>query len=238
MSRLGKGQSLALARVWLYGRQRSPRRSRKGGDGMNRLRVDVKLALRAFARSRVFAAIVVLTLGLGSVAHGAIFALLDQVALSLLPLEKPYRLVVLHAPDESSGRTSSRTGSSRPDEGAPLAPGSRPRRPARGRAPVEHRSPEGRRPPPSRCVTPPLPAAAGACYPPSVAAPVAQLDRASASGAEGCRFEFCRAHHRINHLGVIVDSPPTPGTSRGQILGEMPPRDSSDGLVAPSGSER
>ena len=26
-------------------------------------------------------------------------------------------------------------------------------------------------------------------------APVAQLDRASASGAEGCRFELCRARH-------------------------------------------
>ena len=36
-------------------------------------------------------------------------------------------------------------------------------------------------------------------------APVAQLDRASASGAEGCRFEPCRAH-QIGRARLVVVS--------------------------------
>ena len=36
---------------------------------------------------------------------------------------------------------------------------------------------------------------------PFAAAPVAQLDRASASGAEGCRFEPYRAYQLINAQG-------------------------------------
>ncbi len=36
-------------------------------------------------------------------------------------------------------------------------------------------------------------------------APVAQLDRASASGAEGCRFEPCRAHQPIHNAAAVGD---------------------------------
>lgn len=76
---------------------------------MNGLWVDFKLALRVFAKSPAFAGIVVLTLALGSGANTAIFSLLDQVMLRLLPLEKPYRLVVLSAPGGYSGWTSSQS---------------------------------------------------------------------------------------------------------------------------------
>jgi hypothetical protein len=44
---------------------------------------------------------VVLTLALGTGANTAIFTLLDQVMLRSLPVERPERLVVLHAPGRS-----------------------------------------------------------------------------------------------------------------------------------------
>jgi predicted permease len=73
---------------------------------MSGLWVDLKLALRVFAKSPAFAGIVVLTLALGSGANTAIFTLLDQVMLRLLPVERPDRLVVLHAPGAFSGWSS------------------------------------------------------------------------------------------------------------------------------------
>jgi predicted permease len=76
---------------------------------MNGVWTDFKLALRVFAKSPAFAGIVVLTLALGSGANTAIFSLLDQVMLRLLPVERPYRLVVLHAPGPYSGWTSSQS---------------------------------------------------------------------------------------------------------------------------------
>ena len=66
---------------------------------------DLKLALRVFRKSPAFAAIVVLTLALGTGANTAIFTLLDQVMLRLLPVERPDRLVLLHAPGAFSGWT-------------------------------------------------------------------------------------------------------------------------------------
>jgi predicted permease len=76
---------------------------------MSGLWVDLKLALRVFVKSPVFAGIVVLTLALGSGANTAIFTLLDEVMLRLLPVERPYRLVVLNAPGPFSGWTSSQS---------------------------------------------------------------------------------------------------------------------------------
>jgi predicted permease len=70
---------------------------------MSGLGQDLKLALRVFWKSPAFAAIVVLTLALGSGANTAIFTLLDQVMLRALPVERPDRLVVLHAPGPFSG---------------------------------------------------------------------------------------------------------------------------------------
>jgi predicted permease len=67
---------------------------------------DLRLALRVFWNSPAFAAIVVLTLALGSGANTAIFTLLDQVMLRPLPVERPDRLVVLSAPGPFSGWSS------------------------------------------------------------------------------------------------------------------------------------
>jgi predicted permease len=64
---------------------------------------DLKLALRVFWKSPAFAVIVILTLALGSGANTAIFTLLDQVMLRALPVERPERLVVLHAPGPFQG---------------------------------------------------------------------------------------------------------------------------------------
>ncbi len=70
---------------------------------MNGLGQDLKVALRVFWKNPAFAAIVVLTLALGSGANTAIFTLIDQVMLRALPVERPDRLVVLHAPGPFSG---------------------------------------------------------------------------------------------------------------------------------------
>jgi predicted permease len=70
---------------------------------------DLKLALRLFSKSPAFAAIVVVTLALGTGANTAIFTLLDQVLLRALPVERPDRLVVLHAPGPDSGWRSSQS---------------------------------------------------------------------------------------------------------------------------------
>jgi predicted permease len=64
---------------------------------------DLKQALRVFSKNPAFATIVVLTLALGTGANTAIFTLLDQVMLRLLPVQRPDRLVVLHAPGAFSG---------------------------------------------------------------------------------------------------------------------------------------
>ena len=50
------------------------------------------------------------------------------------------------------------------------------------------------------------------CYAVNGHAPVAQLDRASASGAEGCRFEPYRAYQPVNNLAGLA----LPTISRGQ----------------------
>src|SRR5262249_33457667 len=52
-------------------------------------------------------AVIVLTLGLGVGANTAIFSLMDQVLVRLLPVKQPERLVLLHAPGPFSGRLSS-----------------------------------------------------------------------------------------------------------------------------------
>jgi predicted permease len=70
---------------------------------MSGLGQDLKLALRVFWKNPAFAAIVILTLALGSGANTAIFTLLDQVMLRALPVERPDRLVVLSAPGPFSG---------------------------------------------------------------------------------------------------------------------------------------
>jgi len=75
---------------------------------------DLKQALRVFWKQPAFAAIVVLTLALGSGANTAIFTLLDQVMLRALPVERPDRLVVLSGPGPFSGWSSNQSDSVMP----------------------------------------------------------------------------------------------------------------------------
>src|SRR5437879_5260572 len=58
---------------------------------------DLRYSLRNFRRSPVFTIVAVLSLGLGIGANTAIFGLLDQVILRLLPVKHPEQLVRLYA---------------------------------------------------------------------------------------------------------------------------------------------
>src|SRR5690242_9635856 len=56
---------------------------------------DVKFAVRTLGRSPVFTGVAVLSVALGIGANTAIFSLLDQVLLRLLPVKEPRQLVLL-----------------------------------------------------------------------------------------------------------------------------------------------
>lgn len=57
---------------------------------------DVQFALRAFRKSPVFTVVALLSLALGIGANTAIFTLVDQVLLRLMPVKNPQQLVLLH----------------------------------------------------------------------------------------------------------------------------------------------
>jgi predicted permease len=57
---------------------------------------DFQFALRAFRKAPVFTAVALLSLALGIGANTAIFTLLDQVLLRLMPVKNPQELVLLH----------------------------------------------------------------------------------------------------------------------------------------------
>jgi len=76
---------------------------------MDELAQDLRFALRSLSKNPGFAAVVVATLALGIGANTAIFSLLDQVLLRLLPVHEPERLVVLNAPGPYSGSSHQRS---------------------------------------------------------------------------------------------------------------------------------
>src|SRR5271170_2568559 len=62
---------------------------------MHNLWADLRYAFRSFRKAPVFTAVAVLSLALGIGANTAIFSLLDQVLLRLLPVKDPGQLVLL-----------------------------------------------------------------------------------------------------------------------------------------------
>jgi predicted permease len=60
------------------------------------MRRDLSFSIRTLRRSPMFAAVAILSLALGIGANTAIFSLVDQVILRLLPVRDPQQLVVLH----------------------------------------------------------------------------------------------------------------------------------------------
>ncbi|HZQ92377.1 MAG TPA: ABC transporter permease [Terriglobales bacterium] len=70
---------------------------------MARVAQDLRFALRAMRRSPLFAAVAVLSLALGIGANTAIFTLMDQLMLRLLPVKNPEQLVMLYQQGAHNG---------------------------------------------------------------------------------------------------------------------------------------
>jgi predicted lysophospholipase L1 biosynthesis ABC-type transport system permease subunit len=62
---------------------------------MARIWSDIRFALRNLSRSPLFTAVAVASLALGIGANTAIFSLIDQLMLRLLPVRDPQQLVMI-----------------------------------------------------------------------------------------------------------------------------------------------
>jgi hypothetical protein len=72
---------------------------------MDSLAQDLRFGLRSLRRAPALSAIIVLTLGLGIGANTAIFSLMDQVLLRMLPVRAPGELILFDGPGPYNGRT-------------------------------------------------------------------------------------------------------------------------------------
>jgi macrolide transport system ATP-binding/permease protein len=97
-----------MARIELGGltQTREACRDARGSRLLDDAAKDARYALRAFARNPGFAAIVVLTLGLGIGANTAIFSLIDAVMWRMLPVKGPRSLLAVTARDGTVRRGS------------------------------------------------------------------------------------------------------------------------------------
>jgi putative ABC transport system permease protein len=93
--------ALAESALWTVHRPRTrapevrPINEASGGSGLTGLAGDVKFAWRQWRRTPSFAAIAIVTLGLGAGAATAIFSVVDTVLLRPLPFRQPEQLVAM-----------------------------------------------------------------------------------------------------------------------------------------------
>ena len=73
---------------------------------MGPLLADLKFALRTLRRSPLFTSIAILSLALGIGANTAIFTLMDQLLLRVLPIKDPGTLVMLYQEGPHMGSNS------------------------------------------------------------------------------------------------------------------------------------
>jgi predicted permease len=108
---LARGMSAAEARSAAHRKLGNPALIREEIYGMNTIGFmetfwrDLRYTVRVLRKSPGYALVAVLSLALGIGANTAIFSLVDQVMLRMLPVHDPAHLVVLHGEDDIDGTT-------------------------------------------------------------------------------------------------------------------------------------